>query len=133
MGPNDVEVVRVFTRRVKATIADITLAKDEDFEVVVEAEAGRTIFGGGGRYRVALVLRDLTANNDVPFTANFPLVGLFGDPGWAQEDNKFVFTVSSADLGNRGDHILIAYATLLAGNRDFDASLTAGPLVMIEP
>ena len=43
MGPNDAEVVRVFTQRVGATIADVSFPVGADFTVVADAEAG---FGG---------------------------------------------------------------------------------------
>ncbi|MEV2196235.1 hypothetical protein AB0I02_35440 [Streptomyces phaeochromogenes] len=133
MGPNDVELVRVFTRRLKGTIADVTLEATSEFEVVLEAECGTALFGTGGKYKAEIVVRDITANSNIPFTVSGPTNGSFGDATWPQEDQRFVYRVEPAGLQGRGGHLCQVYAYLLVGTRDYDASIAVSPMFLIEP
>jgi len=69
MGPNDVEIVRVYTRLAARDIADCTFATDEKCEVVVEAEAGNAIWAMGVPYWIGLSIRDLTDNSVKVYSA----------------------------------------------------------------
>ena len=117
MNANDAAVVNVFTRRVSGAIADEILSVGDDFEVVVEAEAGDAIHGGGGPYAVSMVVRDLTASNTVN-TQN--LTGNFGDANWpAPPPNtnlakEFSFTIPAPPAALEG-HILEVLASLSVG------------------
>ncbi|MFJ9123471.1 hypothetical protein ACIRJS_05265 [Streptomyces sp. NPDC102340] len=133
MGPNDVELVRVFTRRLKGTIADVTLEATSEFEVILEAECGTALFGIAGKYQAEIVVRDISANNNIPFKTAGPTKGSFGDAAWPQEDQRFVYTVEPAALNGRGGHLCQVYAYLLVGNRDYDACTTVSPMFLIEP
>lgn len=121
MGPNDAELSRVFTREVGGTIADISLSLTNDFEIVVEAEAGSAIHGGGTAYLVDVVVRDITANNDIP-TAPADYKGNMGDANWPNQARQFVFKVSSADLAGKENNICKVTAYLKAGVADPDVS-----------
>ncbi|MER6535043.1 hypothetical protein ABT215_14785 [Streptomyces sp900105755] len=42
MGPNDAQIVRIFSREERVLIADFTMKATGNAEIVVEAEAGHT-------------------------------------------------------------------------------------------
>jgi hypothetical protein len=132
MGPNDVELTQVYTRDLNKTIADVTFASTSDFEVVVEAEAGNAIFAGGGQFTTNIVVRDLTANDNIPFTPG-GVSGQFGKPEWQREDNSFVYTIRAHDLANRKGHLCEVYAHLLVGIRNHDASMSKSRTFLIQP
>ncbi|MFI6906121.1 hypothetical protein ACIBKY_32995 [Nonomuraea sp. NPDC050394] len=132
MGPNDVELTQVYTREPNKTIADVTFASTNDFQVVVEAEAGNAIFSGGGQFTTSIVVRDLTANDDIPFAPG-SVSGQFGQQEWSREDNSFVYAVKANDLTNRKGHLCEVYAYLLAGIRNHDASLAKSRMFLIQP
>ena len=117
MGPNDAEVRSGFTREVGGAISDDTFPSGTQYEVVVEAEAGDAIHGGGGPYAVSMVVRDLTASNTVN-TQN--LTGNFGDANWpAPPPNtnlakEFSFTIPAPPAALEG-HILEVLASLSVG------------------
>ncbi|WP_406356283.1 hypothetical protein [Streptomyces sp. NBC_00658] len=133
MGPNDVELVRVFTRRLKGTIADVTLESTSEFEVILEAECGTALFGVAGKYQAEIVVRDITANNNIPFKVAGPTSGAFGDATWPQEDQQFVYHVEPSALKGRGGHLCQVYAYLIVGARNFDTSIRVSPMFLIEP
>ncbi|SEE74075.1 hypothetical protein SAMN05216489_08103 [Streptomyces sp. 3213] len=133
MGPNDVELVRVFTRRPKSPIADVTFEATGEIEVVLEAECGSTLLGGGGKYQAEIIVRDITANTNIPFKTAGPTKGSFMDANWPQEDQKFVYHVEPSALKGRGGHLCQVYAYLLVGLRNFDADFKTGELFLIEP
>jgi len=113
MQPNDVELVRVYTREPGQVISDITIETGKDFEVVLEAEAGSAIHGTGGGYTFAITIRDLTRCECI---YSDQLQGLFGDTNWPQLRTQVVFTVIASFPGiPLEDHIMQVEAVLLTG------------------
>lgn len=133
MGPNDAELVRVFTREVGAAIADVTFPVVDDFEVVVEVEAGSAIFGGGTQYETGIVLRDKTAGSVIPTTpAGFGPEGMDGaGANWLNQANQFVYTVAATDLAGRENHICEVLAFLKVRVTDPDVSFATSPYFII--
>ncbi|MEV6666759.1 hypothetical protein [Streptomyces nigra] len=138
MGPNDAQIVRVFSREPKGAIADITLDPKTDGEIVVEAEAGDTLHDGQGKYTVTLALRDLSDGTavlaQVAGAAQPGLVeGSFGDAHWPDLPGRFEFVVSSAELQAHKGHLLQAYATVLYGNKKIGATSAISPVFQVLP
>jgi hypothetical protein len=140
VGPNDVELVRVFSKEKSADIADITFAIDDDFDLVVEAEAGEAIHSAGAQFRLFLVLRDVTLNDNV-LPVN-PKAGTNTPPletpanmtssAWPSQPRKFEYTVRAAAVAGRANHVCQAIAFLTvgaAGKRD--ASFGKSPYFML--
>ncbi|QYC38394.1 hypothetical protein Nocox_03830 [Nonomuraea coxensis DSM 45129] len=132
MGPNDAELIQVYTRGLGKTIADVTFDSSTDFEVVVETEAGTALFGLGGAFTVDIVVRDLTANDNIPYTPG-PIKDTLGKPTWPAEGNSFVFRVRSADLATRKGHLCEVHAYLLVGISNFDSSFGRSRTFLIQP
>ena len=112
MGPNDVELDRIYPREAGTVVEDITLETGSNFEVAVEGEVGTALFGTGGNFTVAILIRDITANSSVIHTAN--VASNFG-AAWATVKQEFPFTVPAATIAGRENHILEAVAVLSAG------------------
>ncbi|WP_406437613.1 hypothetical protein OHB14_58220 [Streptomyces sp. NBC_01613] len=125
--------MRAFTRRPKGTIADTTVEASSEFEVVLEAECGTALFGTGGKYQAEIVMRDITANNNIPFKVAGPTNGSFGDTNWPQEDQKFVYHVEPTELTGRVGHLCQVYAYLLVGITHPDVGIGVSPMFVIEP
>src|SRR6266545_3407094 len=113
MGPDDVELVRAYTRRVDAAVSDATFSVKDDFEVVVEAEAGSSAATSGQDYRTDLVIFDITNLNLIPFKVR-PVSAAYdaqpqGQLGhanqWPRPDQKIVFIVEKGNLTGRENHI----------------------------
>ena len=68
MSPNDVELVRVYTKEIGGKISDTTLPVSSGFEVIVEAEAGSAIHSSGAQFLMNILVRDLSANDIIPAT-----------------------------------------------------------------
>ena len=127
MYPDDAQLSRVFTRDVGGPVEDQTFAISADFEVVVEVEAGSTIFGNLATYGIgvavidysfdATAIQNITPNTGVPPNAfvGFQGPSAMGSPPWATQAAQIVFTVHAADLAGRVDHMCQAYAVLRAG------------------
>ncbi|MEV6170992.1 hypothetical protein AB0L99_22505 [Streptomyces sp. NPDC051954] len=120
MGPNDAQIVRVFSREPKGPIADLTLDPTKDAEIVVEAEAGDTLHQTGGKYSVTLVVRDISDGTAIPATvAGAPqpneVKGSFTDANWPNLAAGFDFVISSATLQNHRGHLAQAYGSVLYG------------------
>ncbi|MEV6105116.1 hypothetical protein AB0M28_10425 [Streptomyces sp. NPDC051940] len=132
MGPNDAQIVRVFSREPTAPIADCTLDPTKPGEVVLEAEAGQILHDGGGKYWVTLVVRDLSDGSAIPATtAGAPqpgeVAGNFSDGNWPKPAAQFRFVISSADLQNHAGHILQAYGSVVYGQQYPGATLAVSP------
>ena len=140
MGPNDVELVRVFTKGSAADIADLTFLAGDDFDVVVDAEAGQAIHNAGAQFRIFLVVRDVIANDNIVPLA--PKAGTSSPPletpasmssdVWPRRPRKFEFTVTGGTTAGRANHVCraIAFLTIgVAGERD--ASFGISPYFML--
>jgi hypothetical protein len=95
MGPNDAQLVRVFTREAGGAISDETAEKGSALDIVVEAEAGFALHSTGGRYEFGIVVRNLTTSSSIHTDIRS---GLFGDANWPADKlaNQFVFTLPAA-------------------------------------
>ncbi|MFJ9712298.1 hypothetical protein [Streptomyces sp. NPDC101234] len=139
MGPNDAQIVRIFSREEKGLIADFTLKANGNAEIVVEAEAGHTLHGLGGDYLVTLVIRDLSDGTLIPATVQTvttpnKVVGRFRDSNWQHLAATFAFLVPATELSGRREHLLQAYGSVVYGNDDESgATLATSPLFMIQP
>jgi hypothetical protein len=127
---NDCELVRVFTRRASAgsTIADQTIKSDEAFDVVLQAEAGQTLFNIGGPYKLNLVVRDLTDGATVNAASQ---AGNFGDANWPDLAMQFAFPSVPAQGAAKEDHIYQALVVATAGNADPIVGFAESDLMVI--
>lgn len=140
MGPNDVELVRVFAKEKTADIADITFQVGDDFDVVVEAEAGEAIHNAGAQFRLFMVLRDITLNDNIlPLTpkagTNTPALetpaNMMSD-AWPHQPRKFEYTVSAVAIAGRANHVCRAIAFLTVGaSGKRDTSFGTSPYFML--
>ena len=127
MGPNDVGIVRVYTRRPGAPVADETFSAKEKFEVVVEAEAGQAILDSGAPYSICIVVRDLTTSTtEISYTCKD---GDFRDPDPAWNKRDYVAVFGPYDPLNAG-HIYEVLASVKARKVDPDVSFVNSPMFM---
>ena len=146
MHPNDAKLANVYTREEKTTISDRSFSVAHPFEIILEVEAGSTIFNDGVSYHIGFVLQDLTANTTNiplepttgPWSAQVgPAVGFAGSMGtgpWSAQASKFLYTVAAADLANRVDHICQVVAFLRVGSgREPNVSFASSPLFLLHP
>lgn len=118
MGPNDAELARVWTRAVGGAISDTTCETGSDFEVVVDAEVGDALHGGGGPYEANVVVRDLSDSASINEQT---VSGNFGDANWPAPPpdsnlaKQFPFTVPAAAIAGREGNILEVLAYLTVG------------------
>src|SRR5882672_5804492 len=135
MGPNDVQIIRVYTREKGAVIADFTIDSGKDAEVVVEAEAGLAALGNGSPWQLGIVIKDLVNGSVIAFTSPPPVNGTLGVAPWATQDTTIAYTVPSANLtGSKGD-LCQVYAYLLVGNglTPYYASFAESPVFLVLP
>jgi hypothetical protein len=132
MGPNHAEIIRVYTREPGNTIEDLTLDSAANAEVVVEVEAGQTIFDTGARYKTGLVIKDLETGGSIPFSPA-PVSGSLTDPPWDTQADSFTYTIQAGDLAGHAGNLCRVYAYLLVGVKDFDASFAESPVFLILP
>lgn len=135
MGPNDAQIVRVFSREPGGAIADATLNPQKDGEIVLEAEAGRTLHGQEGSYRVTLVVRDVSDGSVIPVAGSGEVTGQFHKTGqgWEKPTQLFTFTLSSASLAQHSGHLVQAYGSVLYGATEPGATFAVSPTFMILP
>ena len=135
MGPNDVELVRVFTRMPGETIGDLTFPSTSNIDVVVEAEHGAALLGMA--YQCGVIVRDLEDNQNIDVAVGTnPVtgaIGMGGDP-WAAPGHQFPFTVPAANIALLAGHVceVVAYMKVGAGPAT-DISFATSPRFIIEP
>ncbi|MCD7443940.1 hypothetical protein K4B79_37745 [Streptomyces lincolnensis] len=135
MGPNDAQIVRVFSREPGAAIADTTLNPQKDGEIVLEAEAGRTLHAQQGAYRVTLVVRDVSDGSVIPVVGSGEVKGQFeqNGQGWEKPSQPFTFTLSSNVLSQHAGHLAQAYGSVLYTSTEPGATFAVSPMFMILP
>ncbi|MGW3285486.1 hypothetical protein ACWDR3_12685 [Streptomyces sp. NPDC001002] len=135
MGPNDAQIVRVFSREPSGPIADSTLDPQKDGEIVLEAEAGETLHQGEGSYRVSLVVRDISDGSLIPLTGSGVVTGQFqvAGKGWTDPVGTFTFTMSSTVLGQHAGNIAQAYGSVKYGTKKPGATFAVSPPFLILP
>lgn len=135
MGPNDAQLVRVFTREAGGAVSDTTAASGSDFEIVVEAEAGLALHSYGGQYEIGIVVRDLTTSTSIHTDT---LKDLFGKANWpvGKLAKQFVFTLPATKLTDAmSTHILEVIGYLKVGGvgtLPADVSFEKSPMFIIE-
>lgn len=129
MGPNNAELVRVFTRQTGAVIADITFPSNQSFEAIIDCEAGAAIHDTGARYEIKINVIDFSAMRSI-VRSSIVAAGSLGDPGWPSQAQQFVFPISAPGASNEG-HICKIFVSLKVGVANPYASLAESPLFLI--
>ncbi len=132
MGPNHAQIIRVFTRETGSTIADFVLDATKPAEVVVEVEAGATVFSLGAKYTTGLMIKDLETGTSIAF-APAPVSGTLNSAPWSTPSEAFVYHVTPASLAAHKGHLCRVYAYLLIGTANFDASFVESEVFLVEP
>jgi hypothetical protein len=132
MGPNDVEIVRVYARNTASPSADPTLNPDEAAQIVVEAEAGDAVFRIGAPYEVQITVKDLVDGSNLPVAPAGVVTGLLSKAPWDKQQTKFGFDVTAAELAKHKGHQCEVYATVYMGLTDPDASFATSPRFLIQ-
>ena len=115
MNANDAAVVNVFTRRVSGAIADEILS---------------ALFNMGADFDTNIIVRDITANDDITATpAGFS--GSTDSADWPNQPQEFVYTVSAANLTGRENHICEVLAYLQVGVSSPNVSFETSPKIIL--
>ena len=138
MGPNDVELVRVFTRQPAGATADVTFAVNQPFQIIVEAEAGATYMLGGAlvnaTYLVGVTVRDLTDGSIIQVPAPIDASGTIPATWTNVQARSFTFNVAAQPT--KADHCLevLAFLRVLPPATIIpDVSFVTSPLFIIHP
>ncbi|MDV9170075.1 hypothetical protein R6V09_07970 [Streptomyces sp. W16] len=132
MGPNDVEIVRVFARNTISPSADPTLNPKEPAEVAVDAEAGDAVFRLGAPYEVVVTVKDLVDGTNIPTSLAGGASGLLTQAPWNKQQSTFVFAITAAELNKHKGHQCEVYASVYVGLQDPDASFATSPRFLIQ-
>jgi hypothetical protein len=149
MGPNDAELVRVFTRRPgTAVIGDATVSRAAGFDVAVQAEAGQAIHQSGAVFATNIVVKDLSDDTTIAHTpangfgegsgAGRPdNLGSAGANGWPAPDREFEYNVAPGAIpAGKVNHVCQVIAWLRVGRTGTplgpDSSFAVSPLFIIE-
>ncbi|MFC4590477.1 hypothetical protein [Sphaerisporangium corydalis] len=121
MGPNEIDLVRVYTTEVQAAAPAPPAIIDETplrgggttFDVVVEAEAGAARVDGAP-YQVTIFARDWTTGGNPAALGTFTQVdaGALNAPGWGKY--RHAFTVTIANFAAVDGHVMEYVAVLSA-------------------
>lgn len=127
-APNDVGLVNVFTRDAGGAISNQVFSIANDLEIVVELEAGSTIYGGGTQYETGVVVRDLSKNEVIPTDpASYGPEAMGPSGEWDPQKDEFVYTVKAGDIAGRANNVCEAIAWLKARVADQDVSFATSP------
>lgn len=123
MHPNDVELVRVYTREPGGTIADETIPHvpaGTEVEIVVECEAGTAVMGLLSPYTLRVYVRDLMEHHEIDWHNDPtlgggapPYEGALADASWPALPAKHVISATTANF-NKG-HVYNVLAVLTVG------------------
>ncbi len=131
-APNDIEIVRAYTRRVDGTIADVQFMSAENFEVVVECEGGSAISGSGSPYRIGVTVRNLTDSSILPHNDTEA-----GVVNWPDGTYQTVFPSGGGGYtpvpgeGQYGVHCYEVIAWLRVRPVDPDVSFARSPIFLV--
>jgi hypothetical protein len=128
VGPNDAGVVRVFTKEPGGMISDETLSVGAGFDIAVEAEAGSAVHGAGTSFSTNVVVRDISANDNIAATPAAGVTGSTATAAWPTQAYTFAFNVAAAALAGRENHICQVLAYLRVGQ---DSSFATSPLFIL--
>jgi len=127
MHDNDVQMSRVYSREVGGTILDQTFPAGDDVEVVVEAEAGSTIFGLNPPFSLDIVVTNQSTST-VVHTDNISGT-LNSAADWPALAQAFEFTVPNAALTQ--DEVHNVLACLKVGGVNPNVSFAESPMFII--
>jgi hypothetical protein len=133
MGPNDVELVRVWTKDPAKPIQDVTLSITANFDVIVEAEAGSTIFKDKAPFQTDIYVRDLSDHTNIPTLPVGGYSGTMNGLAWPANHQVFPpFTIKNTDLTDRANHIcqVVAYLTVTTDGEP-DVSFAESPIFIL--
>jgi hypothetical protein len=137
MGPNEADIIRVYTKAAGSTIADVTLDSAVNAEVVVDVEAGGAVFFSGAQWHLGIEVVDLVAGGviAVTLTPTAAMSGSLNSAPWAAQAETFAYTIPAANLGPHKGHLCRVYAYLLIGTTaaSYDATFVESPLFLILP
>ena len=108
------ELARVYVRNQGGQVSEESIRDDAPYDVVFEAEAGKTLWDQGGAYKLLMVLKDLSSSTTVIQQA---VEGTFGDPNWPNTVLQYAFPQTPAGAG-ADDHVFQALGVLSAGKHD---------------
>ena len=131
MSPNDVELVRVYTKEIGGKISDTTLPVSSGFEVIVEAEAGSAIHSSGAQFLMNILVRDLSANDIIPATPTQAVSGAMSSSAWPELYRALQYKVNKADLTGRENHVCQVIAFLNVGVNNPDVSFAVSPFSIL--
>lgn len=129
MGPNDVELVRVFPRQTGALIANVTLPFNIAFEAAIDCASGAAIHASGAQYEIKIDVVDFSAMTSIVASATVAS-GFLGDAGWRAQAQQFVFPIAAPGAVNEG-HIWKIFASLKVGVANPYASFAESDLFLI--
>jgi hypothetical protein len=138
MGPNQADIIRVSTREFGSPVADVTLDPNQDAEVIVEVEAGTTVFGLGAHWRLGMHVRDLDGGT-IPFALapTTTVHGHMNEPGdpWDTPAKDLRYTIGKAELAGHEGHLCRIHAYLLVGTgpANYDATFVESEPFLILP
>jgi hypothetical protein len=137
MGPNDADIIRVYTREATGEVADNTLDPSADAMVVVDLEAGSAVLGNGAQWQVGIVVKDLVAGSVIPFnqTPTTAVNGHLGTSPWTTQSETFQYTIPAANLGPHKGNLCQVYAYLLIGTSaaNYDSSFVESEPFLVLP
>lgn len=137
MGPNDADIIRVYTREASGEIADNTLDPNVDAQVVVELESGSAVTFSGAQWQLGIVVKDLVNDGIIPFklSPTTQVTGNLGTPNWPTQSEQFVYTLQAGDLVLHKGNLCQIYAYLLIGVNaaNYDASFVESEPFLVLP
>jgi hypothetical protein len=129
VGPYNVEVVRVFTRKIGAVIADVSFPSNAPFEAVIDCETGEAIHDMGARFEIRIDVIDFSAMVSI-VSSVIVATGFLSDAGWPTLAQQFVFPIAASVDVNEG-HIWKVLAHLKIGVTHPHTSLAESELFLI--
>jgi hypothetical protein len=117
---NECELSGVYVRYTDVAdhggISEESIKDNQSFDLVLELEAGQTIFNAGAAYNLFVVLNDLSDSSKTIYTNT--QAGSLGDPKWQTMDTTFFWTVPASPPALTDDHVYQAIAVMSVGKHD---------------
>ena len=98
-------------------VSEESIKDNASFDLVLELEAGQTIYNTGAHYNLLIVLNDLSDSSKTVFTDSQS--GSLGDVNWPAMDGLFFWTVPAGIVSQAlDDHVLQATGVMSVGKAD---------------
>ncbi len=127
MHDNDVKIIQTYPVEKGGKILEQSIPSDAEFEIVVDAKAGKTIHGGGGNYFIQIVVRDLT---DFTIVHKDNIKGNFTQEPWEKLVLPFAFSIPAQGT-SKEYHIYEVLASLSVGVKNPNVSFVISPMFII--